>query len=146
MRALKGGTPRLYRDHRTRAAREYAGHVQELLDRLGGPCPKGSRPLVKQYAVICAELDDYSRQAQLARQRKQTKLINRLSRKLALLRRHLLALERELEARAKQAVTALTADQWLALTQADAPDEVVTEQVTDTCPQEGRRSGPRRWA
>lgn len=105
---LADGTPRAFRNHTTKAAREYCQYVRDLTATLGG-LPRAADPLLREAGRIVVELNrghgelEQMRQLPGSRQGEERGAIFRLERTVAKARAQLIVLERHLTELAKVA-------------------------------------------
>jgi hypothetical protein len=93
MRALMGGVPRGYKDHRRRVARVYAGIVRAVRARYPTLGPE-AMPWLREYGAVVIELEALHEERQAARLSRKERA--RLRRQGMKLRGQLLGLERHL--------------------------------------------------
>ncbi len=102
MRALSGGIPRAWRNHKTpegAAYREYCRAKLEGYRRRGLSLPKDGLPTLREAGVVVIELERLHRDAQSPRRTRLDR--RRLRRETGILRSQLMTLERRLDEIAK---------------------------------------------
>lgn len=96
MRALTGGMPRAFKNHRTPEGRAYRAYIQAIQDRLG-PLPADARRVLRDAGRLNRDLEAMGFELDTARELHRRRDVARLRRQMVPMRTQLLALEHRLE-------------------------------------------------
>lgn len=96
MRRLKGAIPRGTKDHRTSEGILYRESVRAIQERYR--LDRAARPLLREYGLLCVDLERLAEQIEVARTRTNRPIdLRRLLRQQRIARSQLLGIERRLE-------------------------------------------------
>jgi hypothetical protein len=98
VRALKGGIPRGYRDHRTPDGRKFTAYLRALVARFG-ELPADVLPLAREAGRLAVDLDRLADALETALHARRTRDQRAVRRQQRNARAQLLALEQRLEGR-----------------------------------------------